>query len=332
MTPTCEAAGPGLARLGLTLLGDFQARLGAGPSLRLRTRKTQALLAYLALPAGHPHSRDKLAALLWGELPQAQARSRLRQTLFALRRVLAAADPACLEVGSEALVLTAGAVDVDAVSFERLVHAGGPAALAQAVDRYRGDLLEGLAFHGTAFEDWLMPERERLRELAVDALAKLLQHQRAVGAAEAALHTALRLVALDPLQETVHRTLMRLYAELGRRGAALRQYQLCVAVLRRDLGIEPEADTRRLYQDILRRRQPERPVPSAPGHRPAPYALDPPAVIAATATPLIGREREVTRLRQRLDRARTGTGGVVAPSGSRTPWPAALTRRPRRAA
>ena len=82
-------------RLGVTLLGDFQARIGRGPPLRLRTRKAQALFAYLALPPGQPHSRDKLAALLWDDGSQPQARSRFRETLFALRRALAAADPPC---------------------------------------------------------------------------------------------------------------------------------------------------------------------------------------------------------------------------------------------
>ena len=98
-------------------------------------------------------------------------------------------------------------------------------ALEAAADLYRGDLLEGLDFRGALFEDWLMAERERLRELALDALARLLAYQRSAGLAEPALQTALRLIALDPLQEAVHRTLMRLYAQLGRRGAALRQYQ-----------------------------------------------------------------------------------------------------------
>jgi hypothetical protein len=74
-----------MTRLCLTLLGDFQARLGPAPPLRLRTRKTEALLAYLALPIGQAHSRDKVAALLWGERSPHQARSRLRETLFVLR-------------------------------------------------------------------------------------------------------------------------------------------------------------------------------------------------------------------------------------------------------
>src|SRR5262249_25085226 len=123
-----------------------------------------------------------------------------------------------------------------------------------AAGYYRGDLLAGVSVEAPPFEDWLMSERERLRELALEMLARLLASQRAIGATAPAVQTALRLLGLDPLQEAVHRTLMRLYAQLGRRDAALRQYQECVDVLRRELAVEPEAETKELYQEILRLR------------------------------------------------------------------------------
>src|SRR5262245_41941539 len=212
-----------MARLTLTLLGGFLARWGVDPPLALPIKKTQALLAYLALPPGREHSRDKLAALLWGDLSQGHARNSFRQALFTLHRTLAAAGPTCLRVEGATIALNAEAVDVDAVSFERLVSERTPHALAEAVRLYRGALLEGLTMQEPPFEEWLMAERERLHECAVEAHAALLTAQRAAGAAEAALQTGLRLIALDPLQESVHRTLMRLYAQLGRRGPALHQ-------------------------------------------------------------------------------------------------------------
>ena len=149
---------------------------------------------------------------------------------------------------------------------------GTSAALAAAAQLYQGDLLAGLSVEGAGgFEEWLLGERERLRELALEGLAKLLAQQRAAGAAEAAIQTGLHLLGLDPLQEPGHRALMRLYAAAGRRGAALRQYQACVAVLQRELGVEPEAETRQLYQEILRER-PEiarsRAIARASGRRP----------------------------------------------------------------
>jgi DNA-binding SARP family transcriptional activator len=300
-----------MTRLGLTLLGDFHARLGSGPALRLRTRKAQALLAYLASPPGRSHSRDKLAALLWGERSQHQARGRLRETLFVLRRALTATNPPCLDLSSEAVALNAHAVDVDVAAFERLVQTGGGEGLEEAVRLYRGDFLEGLAFRGAGFEDWLMVERERLRELALDALAKLLAYQRASGTADAALQTALRLIALDPLHEPVYRTLMWLYAEQGRRGAALRQYQICVGVLRRELGVEPDADTRRLYQEILRQR-PRGESGGSPQHADAPTTLMSPPAFGAALPPLVGRAHEMRRLRELLAQAHAGHGHVAA--------------------
>src|SRR5262245_1574475 len=302
-----------MARLNLRLLGDFQARLGSGPPLRLRTRKTQALLAYLASPPGQAHSREKLASLLWGDQSQPQARSRLRGSLFVLRRVLGSATPPCLALGSETVALNVDAVDVDAVAFARLIQAGDAEALGHAGELYLGDFLEGFAFRGALFEDWLMAERERLRELALEGLAKLLAHQQSAGPAEGSLQTALRLLALDPLQEPVHRTLMRLYSEVGRRGAALRQYQFCVSVLQRELGVEPEAATRQLYQEILRRHPALETTtePKTEGDSPAYPALRRRPLALAMDIPLIGRAEEIGRLRALLADTAGGHGRVV---------------------
>src|SRR3972149_6705697 len=116
---------------------------------------------------------------------------------------------------------------------------GTPEALDQAVALYHGDFLDGFDVKEAPFEEWLVSERERLRELALEALAKLLAHETQAGLTEQGIQTAVRLLALDPLQEAVHRSLMRLYARQGRRGAALRPYQVCLAGLQRGLGGEP---------------------------------------------------------------------------------------------
>src|SRR5262245_2821973 len=206
----------------LRLLGGFQARLRHGPTLTVPTRKAQALLAYLALPCGVAHPRDKLAALLWGNMREGQARTNLRQTLFMLRKALATRVPDSLQIDAASVALEPAAVTVDVTAFERLVTQGTLDSLAQAVDIYQGDLLQGLAVWEAPFEDWLMAERERLRELALEALARLLAHPSKSQATERAIQTAIRLLALDPLQEPAHRALMRLYARQGRRSAALK--------------------------------------------------------------------------------------------------------------
>src|SRR5262249_10520114 len=119
-----------------------------------------------------------------------------------------------------------------------------------------------------------------------------------------AVSTAVRLLAHDPLQEAVHRTLMRLLADRGRRDAALRQYQVCVDTLARELSVEPEPATRQLYQQILRMRQL---TPS-----PAPEAEYRSVIHPSGDTVLVGRAREVDRLRTALDALEQGRGGCLA--------------------
>jgi DNA-binding SARP family transcriptional activator len=303
-----------MTRLCLTLLGGFQARLEPGSPLALPTRKAQALLAYLALPCGRAHPRDKLAALLWGGIREDSARASLRQALFAIRRTLGQAQGILKQEG-DALLLDPVVVDVDAVTFERAVARNTPQALEQAVGLYRGDFLSGFTISEEPFEEWLLGERERLRELALEGLVKLLAQQRMTDAKEAAIQTALKLLTLDPLQEPVHRTLMRLYAEIGRRGAALRQYQQCVTLFSRQLGVEPESETKSVYQEILRQRPLRRAVVEAATAGPQIPAVAATSRAPVVEVPLIGRCAELGQLRGAFERAYAGQGSVVTVLG-----------------
>jgi DNA-binding SARP family transcriptional activator len=241
-----------MAQLILKLLGGFRAYLDPGAPLAFPTRKAQALLAYLAMPPGSAHSRDKLATLLWGSTVETTARTSLRQTLYALRRSLQAADAQPLRVDGDTVSLGPGVVTVDVAEFERRAAEGTPSALADAAALYQGDLLKGLAIQEPPFDDWLLGQRERLHEVALSALDRLLAHQREEGSSNAAIQTALRLLELDALEEPAHRALMQLYAETGRRAAALRQYETCLASFQRELRTEPGKETKALYEEILR--------------------------------------------------------------------------------
>jgi DNA-binding SARP family transcriptional activator len=283
-----------MARLHLALLGGFEARLASGRQLRLPKTKAKALLAFLALHPRQMFARDKLAALLWPEFRDEDARHSLRQTLFTLRKSVRPLD---LAVDDDSLTLRPSFVAVDVAIFERLVAKGTPAALAEATPLYRGDLLEGLRVSEPPFEDWLVGERQRLRELALEVLRKLLAHETEAGRTADAIRTATRLLALDPLQEVAHRLLMRLYAADGRRAQALRQYHACARTLQRELGVRPEPQTEEIYQDLFVRQ------------------IRPLGARSRSETPLVGRELEVATLRQALARASTGIGQVVTIRG-----------------
>src|SRR5437667_241191 len=243
-----------MAVLRLALLGTFEARLDSGSAVTFPRKKSEALLAYLALQPGRMIARDKLAALLWGDASDERARHSLRQALVTLRQALPRAAAACLVEEGDNVGVSPTAVEVDVTRFEALATAASPEALERAAALYRGDLLEGMSVAEPPFEEWLRAERERLRELAIESLAKLLAHHARTDAVEHAVQTAIRLLGLEPAQEAVHRTLMRLYARQNRRGAALRQYQACVGVLERELGVEPEAETRQLDRALLQAR------------------------------------------------------------------------------
>ena len=205
-----------MARVSLRLLGGFELRIAGRPTA-LPARKGQALLAYLALRPRQSHPRETLTALLWGDTPEHRARQSLRQTLVGLRRVLRARRAAVLITHGDMVTLDAADLDIDVARFGRLARRGTAKALEAAAALYRGPLLDGLQVAETGFDDWLQSERARLHERVVDVLRALVGHHARRGGAEAAADTAARLLALDPLQEDVHRTLIRLYARQGRR-------------------------------------------------------------------------------------------------------------------
>ena len=319
-----------MARLKLSLLGGFRAELERGEAVVLSTRKAEALLAYLALPIGRSHPREKLATLLWGDMADAQARGNLRHALSRIRKVLAQAALPGVLLDGQSVGLDASLVDVDVARFERLVADGRPAALEQVADVYGGDLLAGIALAERSFEEWLTSERERLHELAIQCLGRLLAHQVAAGDAEPAVRTGLRLLTLDPLQEPVHRAVMRLYARLGRREAAVRQYHHCAEALGRELRAQPDAETTQLYEQILRSRPTHSdpaaaPSPSprdagtrAPVDRPsdaaAPAEVSPATNLPAPTSELIGRTAAVAEVMELLRAHRLvtliGAGGI----------------------
>ncbi|MHC4108558.1 MAG: BTAD domain-containing putative transcriptional regulator, partial [Planctomycetota bacterium] len=235
-----------MASLHVKLLGGFEMHDGSGAPLGTLGRKAQALMAILALSPGTALPRDKLAAVLWSDRGDSQARGSLRHALAELRKVLADLDPVPLTADRETARIDPDAVEVDAVIFERLSEEGRVEALATAVELYKGDLLDGIDVRDPAFEAWLRTERERLWQRAGEVFSRLLDQQ----TGDEAIGTAQRLLSLDPLNEAAHRALMQLYAETGDRRKALKQYEACREVLQSELDLKPDADTERLLDDI----------------------------------------------------------------------------------
>ncbi|HRV94888.1 MAG TPA: protein kinase, partial [Anaerolineae bacterium] len=232
-----------------------------GRLLELSTRKSMALLAYLAV-TGHPHRREALTTLLWPNAKARSARSVLRTTLSTLNKSLTGDG---LRVERDSVGLD-GEADIwlDVEQFRRLAqnrpspdHPDGALGedyrrqLTEAVSLYRGDFLEGFTLPDSAeFDDWQAFETAGLRRELAGVLEKLVQSHQAQEQFDAAIAYAQRWLALDPLHEPAHRGLMQLYAASGNRSAAMRQYQSCYERLEDELEVRPEAETTALYERI----------------------------------------------------------------------------------
>jgi TolB-like protein len=237
----------------LRLLGGFELKL-AGQAVELPGQKDRALLAVLALQPGVTHSRDKLASLFWGDHGDQQARDSLKHALTRLRQCLQSADPPPIVADRQSVRLDATGMTIDVAAFERLLDDGAPEALEQAAALYRGDLLDGFGLRDPTFEDWLLVERQRMRQRAEEALTMLLSQSLVAGARDRAAAAARRLLSLDPLREAACRALMHIHAERAETAQALKLYETLRDRLQRELGVKPETETVRLYDSIRQRR------------------------------------------------------------------------------
>jgi len=249
--------------LSARVLGGFELHSADGGDLTPPGKKLRALVALLALAPTAGWPRERLTALLWGDRDEEQARGSLRQALAELRRSL---GDSVLLADRETVAFDPAVLRTDALEFARLAEAG---ELEQAAALYHGDLLDGVGLPDSGFDDWLLVERTRLHDLAAGVLARLLSTQ----SGEIAIATAQRLLQIDPTHEEAHRALMRLYAARGDRSRALRQYQLCRDQLQRDLGVKPEPETERLFQEI---QSSTRDLAAAQPSPPAAAAAEPP--------------------------------------------------------
>jgi predicted ATPase/DNA-binding SARP family transcriptional activator len=230
------------------LLGGFKARYGDQEISRFPTRKAAALLAYLAYYNDRSHTREELIDRFWPDLDLDAARHNLRQTLFSLRKCLGpshnetplfTADRTTLQVNRERITTDVARFeqalqDVLATPQESSLR---QQSLITAADLYRGELLPGY------YEEWIFTERERLAAACGQALRQLLAHFERSHALDRALETARRLIAMNYLDESAHRAVIRLQLANGNPGEARRQYETLVQLLRAELGVAPSPET-----------------------------------------------------------------------------------------
>ncbi|HMB52250.1 MAG TPA: BTAD domain-containing putative transcriptional regulator, partial [Thermoanaerobaculia bacterium] len=302
----------------IRLLGGFLVSHEEGRP-HFESQKVRALLAYLACHRDVELSRDHLAELLWPEADPDNARRNLRQALYNLRQGLGDGDDGerLDGLGSRAVRLRLDDDDMlDVEAFLDGWRAGMQgsgdlvaADLVRAADLYRGDFLTGFTVRDSpAFDDWVVTEQERLRDAVVQVLRALADHFAARGEYDTAITYCRRLLDVDPLAEEAHRELMRLYVLSGRRRRAIFQYQELERLLDRELGVEPMAETRSLFEAVQSDATFENRVPAEPV-RQAPRAPLGPFVVMA------GREPSLDALQRSWRAAARGRARLALVEG-----------------
>ncbi len=247
-----------MTELSIQLFGKFTIQADGKRLGGVDSSKVQELLAYLLIYRDRPHPRESLAELLWEASSTAQSKKYLRQALWQMQQMLPEAEgepliriePDWIRISPKA------SYRLDVSEFESafaLVH-GVPgqqlgdkvvALLAHAADLYRGDLLEGW------YSDWCLYERERLQNMWLATLDKLMSYCEVKRDFEAGLAFGTQVLRKDRARERTHRRLMRLAYLAGDRTGALRQYERCVQALEDELGVRPSRRTEELHQQIL---------------------------------------------------------------------------------
>ncbi len=289
--------------LHIQLLQSFALHVGDELITSVNTPRLQSLLAYLLLHRDEPQSRRQIAYCFWPESNDSQARTNLRQLVHHLRRALPDGDQLLFIDAKHLQWQPVCPFSLDVAEFEDALQAaaaargrsdggGEQSALARAVDMYGGELLPN------CYDDWLLPERERLTQQFVQALERLItlladtqQHQPAINYAQ-------RLLRQDPLHEAAYRQLMVLHARNGDRARALRVYHTCATSLQRELGVAPDTATGALYEELTHQEQTAGIAPTAP-------------VQPAGDLPLIGRQIELAQLQESRRQAIAGRAHVA---------------------
>jgi DNA-binding SARP family transcriptional activator len=294
--------------LSMRLLGGFHVqRAGAASAVSdWQRRSAKTLTKLLATCPGHRLHREEVLDILWPGADVESALNSLGKALHAARHAFEPdlprrMDSAYLRMTDAMLTLRTEHVVIDADRFEQLARTAllghDAAAYESALAAYGGELLPE-----DRYAEWCAERRNTLAELRIRVLLGLAVVLEDCGSCNLAADRLRTVLAQDPTREEVHRRLMRLYAEMGTPDQAIRQFQLCQEVLRRELSLTPQPETVSIYHDIIASRIPShapaagrerlvarRPPDVADSSRPAPADAAPPR-------PFVGRERVIEQL------------------------------------
>jgi DNA-binding SARP family transcriptional activator len=291
----------GVAPLRLVTLGAVRLVDAAGRDVAHGQRKLLALLAYLARRSPRAVAREELAALMWGERREENARASLRQALFQLKRALGDV----LDIAPDSVALRADGLLVDAAALEAAV-AGGQ--YRDAALSWNGDFLPGAEdAGGESFRAWLEGERARLRRSLTRALDALTADAAARGAWPEAVSWAERWADALPLDERPHRRLVELLSLAGRSVEALARHAGYVARVRAEFGAGPSEAFLSIGKQLDRRAR-EGPSRGA-------GAVDVPRSSAVRLPDMVGRQAAFAELTSAWHEARRGRATVLVVEG-----------------
>jgi DNA-binding SARP family transcriptional activator len=317
--------------LQVRLFGQFSLCCGDEVLDELIPGKAKELFCYLLTHRGRPIAREVLASVLWGDYTTERSKQYLRKALWQLQSSLdnsSKLNGPILQVDSKGVSVRSDAeLWVDLFQFE-LACSGEDSAsvntgaslmstVETAVNLYRGDFLEGW------YQDWCLYERERLQNIYLALLDKIVGYSESSGEYEKGLDYAKRILQCDRANESAHRHLMRLRYLSGDRSGALHQYEICAGALKEELDVQPSERTRKLYEHI---REEHEPAIASGSQSVLSKAQEGPSLLQEVLNHLTQVKEALAVLQRavdesvlRIEQARRSSGGDLFSSGKQNP-------------
>lgn len=253
--------------LKISLLGAFHILKPDGKEIKFRSDRLLGLLSFLISEADDAHNREKLLTLIWPETDVDLARNNFRVALHRIRQALDSigdqehkfilTTPTTVQFNPDGdYRLDTNVFSKTITSCQRVQNQTGHldeeqlVLLEQALEIYKGDFLNNVYLGSENFEEWLYAKRETFHQSAIWACNALIQNYIRQKHWQQALSVAYRLIALEPWVDEGHRQVMKMLAAAGQSGAALRHFKNFTEGLAEKIGVDPQPETQRLYDEI----------------------------------------------------------------------------------